>query len=366
MFDIAILGGGAAGFFAALRAKAVNPQLKVLLLEKTGKFLSKVRISGGGRCNVTNSCFDPKELVKNYPRGSKELLGPFHRFGPRETFEWFESRGVKLKIEEDGRVFPISDSSEEIIQCLLSEAEKLEVTLKTRVDITSIEKKEDLFILVSERETFAAKKLLLASGSSPLGHLFAEAFGHTLQKAIPSLFTLNIPNFPLQELSGISVPKAKVSIQGTSFSQNGALLITHWGFSGPAALKLSAFAASYLYDKNYEVELVISWVDPPQEVLYHHLQRSKKETPQIHLGNAPRFDLPKNLWLSLLKRGGFSPEKKLCELSDKSLRDLASFLVKDPYSMRGKTTHKAEFVTCGGITLTEVNFKTMESSLFPQ
>jgi len=338
-FDLIIVGGGAAGIFAALAAKIAHPKASVLLIEKTAVLLAKVRISGGGRCNVTHACFEPMQLVKNYPRGEKELLGPFHRFQPRDTIEWFEARGVQLKTEKDGRIFPITDRSETIIRCLLSEAKKLGVEIRTT---TRIEKIEPGFLLkLQNGETLHCKRLLLATGSNHEGYAWAQAFGHTIQKPVPSLFTFNVPTSPLKEQSGISVDPVKLQFTGSSLSQTGPLLITHFGFSGPAALKLSAWAARFLFEKEYRANLIINWLpDYSQEEIIQQLKTSP--TP---------FKFAKNLWKMLA--------------SEKSPLALAQKLQADIYAVDGKTTHKEEFVTCGGVTLKEVDFKTMQSKLCP-
>ena len=345
IYDLIVIGGGAAGIFAAVQAEG-----SVLLLEKTAVLLSKVRVSGGGRCNVTHACFDPRELVKNYPRGSKELLGPFHRFQPRDTIEWFESRGVSLKTENDGRMFPVTDSSETIIQCLLNEAKKRGVEIQLRQRILSITKDPDGFTI--ERKDLPAlkcRRLLLATGSGADGYAWAQALGHTLQKPVPSLFTFNIPTSPLKELSGIVIDPVVVSVPG--FSQRGPLLITHFGFSGPAILKLSAWAARYFAEKDYRLDIVVNWLpDLSEEQIFDTLKFSSVPKP---------FPLPQNFWKAL------SPPSKLHETSHKELRALAHRLHADTYHVEGKTTHKEEFVTCGGITLKEIDFKTMESKVSP-
>jgi predicted Rossmann fold flavoprotein len=293
MGEIAIIGGGAAGFFAALAAKEHNPEAKVAIYEKGSQLLSKVRISGGGRCNVTHACFEPKELVKNYPRGSKELLGPFHHFGPRETVEWFEGRGVKLKTEADGRMFPVTDSSQTIIDCLMNEAERLGVEIHLKARIESLDQFE---------------RVVLATGGSRQGHQLAVDAGHTIQEPVPSLFTFNIGGFDLADLAGVSVPEATVRLS-KELVATGPLLITHWGFSGPAVLRLSAWGARFLHERGYSAELQVEW----PEQLPRRLRGRQKET----------------------------------------------------YQIEGKTTHKAEFVTCGGVTLSEVDFRTMESKKRP-
>lgn len=341
--DFVVIGGGAAGIFAAIEAKRSHPDCSVLVLEKSAVLLSKVRISGGGRCNVTHACFDPKELSKNYPRGGKELIGPFHRFGPRDTVEWFNSRGVDLKTESDGRMFPTTDTSETIIHCLLTEAKKLGVEIAMRQKVEGITKEEGLFLIQLEEKEIFASALLLATGSSPQGYEWAKQLGHTIEQPVPSLFTFNVPTSPLLDLAGISV-KAELHIRGMPYSQTGPVLLTHWGFSGPAAIKLSAWAARELHEKNYQVELIVNWLPNMNvEEIYEALKNSSYPL------------LPKNLW----KR--FVGDQK----SHKELRRLAEKLHADPYQVQGKTTYKEEFVTCGGVRLNEVNFQTMESKLCP-
>lgn len=342
MHDLIVIGGGAAGFFAAIAAEG-----SVVLLEKTAVLLSKVRISGGGRCNVTHACFDPKELIKNYPRGSKELLGPFHHFQPRDTIQWFESRGVMLKTEEDGRIFPVTDDSETIIECLLSEAKKRGVDIQLRQRILSITKEADGFTIErKDLPPLRCHRLLLATGSGPDGHAWAQQMGHTIQKPVPSLFTFNIPTSPLKELSGIVIDPVEVSVPG--FSQRGPLLITHFGFSGPAVLKLSAWAARLFAEKDYKLDVTINWLPDLSE---------EKIFDMLKFASAKPFSFPNNFWKA------FAPATPLHQTSHKILRDLARRLHADTYHVEGKTTHKEEFVTCGGVNLKEVNFKTMESKI---
>ena len=353
-YDLIVVGGGAAGIFAAIAAKSSDPSSRVLLLEKSAVLLAKLRISGGGRCNVTHDCFDPKVLIQNYPRGGKELLGPFHTFQPRDTIEWFESRGVPLKTEADGRVFPVSDSSESIINCLLSECKKLGVEIRLRQKITEVRKNGDLFELGGE----VCRKLILATGSASDGHLWAERLGHRVEKPVPSLFTFNVPTSPLKELSGISVDLAELQIG--DLSMRGPLLITHFGFSGPAALKLSAWKARALHEAGYKVDLFINWLPLlKEEEIYRQLAEFKRSSPQKILGSESLFGLPKNLWKE------FVPSIRMNDISLSEIRLLAQKLHHDRYLVEGKTTHKEEFVTCGGICLKEVNFKTMESRVCP-
>lgn len=357
-----IVGGGAAGFFAAIAAKQTNPSLSVLLVEKTAALLSKVRVSGGGRCNVTHSCFDPAALSQNYPRGGRELIGPFHRFQPRDTIEWFRTRGVTLKTEKDGRIFPTTDSSETIIQCLVSEAHKLGVEIGLRKRVESIEKQEDGFQLhLREEPPLLCDALLLATGSSKEGYEWAKSLGHTIHEPIPSLFTFNIPTSPLKELSGIAVPDVKLQIEGFAQTQRGPLLITHFGFSGPAVIKLSAWAARPLYEKSYRATLLVDWVPGyTLEKITHTLRSVKETSPKETLLVANPFALPKNLWREFVKEHS---EKKLSDIPHKTLQHLAEKLHRDPYQIEGKTTHKEEFVTCGGVSLKEVDFQTMQSKL---
>jgi predicted Rossmann fold flavoprotein len=363
MIDLMIIGGGAAGIFAAISAKAKNPLIKVTLLEKSAVLLAKVRVSGGGRCNVTHACFDPRLLVKNYPRGEKELIGPFHVFQPRDTIAWFEERGVKLKTEADGRMFPVTDHSETIIRSLLDEAKKLGVEILLRQRVEKIHKTEEGFELILPTATLRCKNLLLATGSGSDGYRWAEELGHTIQKPVPSLFTFNIPTSPLKELSGISVNPVELKIQNSPFAQRGPLLITHFGFSGPAALKLSAWGARFLHEKEYRVELIVNWLpDLAEDKSLERLLQLKTQSPHKILLSENVFDFPKNLWKAFL---GELASKRLADVSHKELQQLAKKLHADCYVADGKTTNKEEFVTCGGVTLKEVNFKTLESKICP-
>lgn len=363
--DILVIGGGAAGVFAAITAKAAHPEKKVILLEKTAVLLVKVKVSGGGRCNVTHACFDPNLLVKNYPRGEKELLGPFHRFQPLDTIQWFESRGTELKTEGDGRMFPVTDSSETIIQTLLLEAKKLDVEIRLRQRVQKIQKgsKGEFEIFLKEEEKLEAKSLILATGSSLEGYEWAKELGHTVQMPVPSLFTFNVPTSSLKELSGISVELVEISLPGSSLIQKGPLLITHFGFSGPSVLKLSAWGARFLYEKNYKTEVILNWLPKLSEnEIFKSLASFKISFPQKNLSTESLFKLPRNLWKTLL---GNLFNRRINEVALKELQGLAHKLHADSYQIEGKTTHKEEFVTCGGITLKEINFKTMESKICP-
>lgn len=355
---IAVIGGGAAGFFSALAAKKINPKAEIILLEKTAKLLSKVRISGGGRCNVTHACFDPKKLIENYPRGKKELLGPFHTFQPRDTIQWFEERSVTLKQEKDGRMFPVTDSSETIINCLLEEAEKLGVQILTQTKLKGIKKVTNGFELeIREKSPLFANRLILATGSSSAGWDFAKDLGHSIIEPVPSLFTFNIPNFSLVPLSGVSVNPAKVKLEGGKFEQKGPLLITHWGFSGPAALKLSALEARSLAEKEYKATLIIDWLP---ELSENEIRELIKANNSKKLSSIRIHTLPNSLWKAFIERQHLT-ENLANAVSKANLAKLCDTLKRDRYDVRGKTTNKEEFVTCGGVKLSEVQFKTMES-----
>ncbi|MCF7852242.1 MAG: NAD(P)/FAD-dependent oxidoreductase [Simkaniaceae bacterium] len=363
-YDLVIIGGGAAGIFAAIQAKEHASQARVAVIEKTATLLAKVRVSGGGRCNVTHHCFDPKELVKNYPRGHKELLGPFHQFQPKDMIHWLEAHGVEIKSETDGRCFPITDSSQTIIDAFLARAAQLDVEILTVTKIDSIQPgliQDRYIITLKDGNSIQTKKLLLATGSSKEGHQFAQSFGHSIIPPIPSLFTFNVPSSPYLPLSGIAIPDVLLQIEGEPFSQQGPLLLTHFGFSGPAALKLSAWAARALYDAKYHATLIISWL-PGQtsEEIFKCLKSLKTTHPKQQLSSVNPFSLPKKLWKALIEE-----DIPLAQSKDASLKLLADKLSSERFQIEGKTTNKEEFVTCGGVDLKEVNFKTMESKICP-
>ncbi len=362
---IVIIGGGPAGIFAAISAAEMAPNAHVIVLEKTRQLLTKVRISGGGRCNVTHNAFDPKLLVQHYPRGNKELLGPFHRFQPQDTVAWFLKQNVKLKTEEDGRMFPTSDSSETIVSCLLARARQLNVEIRLEQKISGIEKQEEGFqIRFDEGEDLTCDKLLIATGSSPQGHAIIRSLGHTIVPPVPSLFTFNVPSSPLLDLSGIAVPDALISIPGTRWKQRGPLLLTHWGFSGPAALKLSAWGARELHACNYRADLAIQWIPGHSlEELEKSLLQLKKQKPQKTIEQESLFKLPLNLWKRLTHLAGIAEQTPLSRVSNTHLKKLAQLCSSHVFKVEGKTTYKQEFVTCGGVMLKEIDFKRMESRL---
>lgn len=365
---LAVIGGGAAGFFGAITAAECHPQHRVLLLEKTRQVLSKVRISGGGRCNVTHACFDPALLVKNYPRGNKELRGPFTRFQPRDTIQWFESRGVMLKGEEDGRMFPITDQSETIINCLLKEAKRSGVELLLEHGIQSIQPldPQGFLLELTNGEKLHCDRLLIATGSAPKIYPMLEKLGHSVVPLVPSLFTFNIPNSPFLELSGVAVSAALVRLPQWGFEQQGPLLFTHWGVSGPAVLKLSAWAAREMHDADYHTQVIINWIPDLTEIKVQDIiLENKRQLAAKQMGTDSLFSLPKQLWKKLLNLSGIPEDLRWSTLSNKQQQDLVRQLCATTLSTKGKTTYKQEFVTCGGIALEEVNFKTMESKLCP-
>ncbi|MDJ0743082.1 MAG: NAD(P)/FAD-dependent oxidoreductase [Xenococcaceae cyanobacterium MO_167.B27] len=369
--EIVVIGGGAAGFFGATTCAKLNTNVRVNILEAGTKPLAKVRISGGGRCNVTHHCFDSTQLVQNYPRGGKALRGAFTRFQPRDTVEWYESRGVKLKTEADGRMFPVTDNSATIINCLTKEAEKLGVVLHTSTPVKSLEYNQQKFqIGLRNGGNLLADKVLIATGSNPLGYRWAKQLGHTIESPVPSLFTFNIQDPRLKDLAGVSVQNARLKLLGTGknkLEQTGALLITHWGISGPATLKLSAWGARFLYEHNYHNVLEINWLPQyNQETIKQELLQIKSATPKKKIIAYSPLSLPKRLWQSLVNYVGIKSSKIWAELGKKELNKLVLEIVQGQYQITGKGVFKEEFVTCGGVSLKEVNFKTMESKKCPR
>lgn len=362
-----IAGGGAAGFFAALACAEHNPGHRVIILEKNRQLLSKVRISGGGRCNVTHACFDPIQLVKYYPRGSRELRGPFSRFQPKDTIQWFESRGAKLKVEDDGRMFPVSDSSETIINCLLQEAKRLGVEIRLEQGIQQITPSDGGFHLtLTNEQSMECDRLLMATGSTPKIYPLLEQLGHTIVPLVPSLFTFNLPDSPFLDLAGVAVNAAEVRLPQPGFEQTGPLLITHWGLSGPAVLKLSAWAARELHACDYRTKVIVNWLPHlNEENLRQRLTAAKQEQAARCIGTESPVDLPRQLWKRLVALAGIDEGQRWAVLSHKQLQALVLQIRSTTLQLNGKTTYKQEFVTCGGVALEEVNFKTMESRRCP-
>lgn len=369
---ILIIGGGAAGFFAAIHSKETHPEADVVLLEKSDSLLSKVNLSGGGRCNVTHACFDPKLLVGYYPRGHRELLGPFHRFQPQDTMAWFTSHGVPLKTESDNRVFPRSDDAHDISGCLIRTARELGVRVMTQSTVTEIQKVTDGFDVQVQRTEACAvlscQKVILATGSSRGGYAYAAALGHTIVPPIPSLFTFKIADPALHELTGLAVTHAKVFLADfPKRSQTGPVLITHWGLSGPAVIRLSAWEAESLHTQQYGMPLVVNWL--PMYTADAHLARISQMVsrhPGMSVGTQSVFsELPQRLWRYLMQRtfGASMPTWK--QLSTQQRHALCQTLSHTTYQITGKGSFKDEFVTCGGVSLKEIDFKTMESRCCP-
>ncbi|HRL70770.1 MAG TPA: NAD(P)/FAD-dependent oxidoreductase [Flavobacterium sp.] len=362
-FNIIIVGGGAAGFFTAINIVEKNPKLKVAILERGTEVLNKVRISGGGRCNVTHACFEPNELVKFYPRGEKELRGPFHQFCSGDTIEWFEKHGVELKIEADGRIFPVSNSSQTIIDCFLKATQKLGITVLTGQSVQSIFKKDSLWKVETQTENYLAEKLILATGSNPKVWEMLQNFGHAIVSPVPSLFTFNIKDSRIKELPGVAA-HVTVKVKDTKLSSTGPLLITHWGMSGPAILKLSAWGARILHDKNYQFTIFVNWLNDAEKAdVENMLKELKQEHAKKSVSKKSAFELTNRLWESLVLASGIESETKWADLSKIQLQNLANQLTNGTFQVNGKSTFKEEFVTAGGIDLKEINFKTMESKL---
>ena len=362
-FNIIIVGGGAAGFFTAINIVEKNPKLKVAILERGTEVLNKVRISGGGRCNVTHACFEPNELVKFYPRGEKELRGPFHQFCSGDTIEWFEKHGVELKIEADGRIFPVSNSSQTIIDCFLKATQKLGITVLTGQSVQSIFKKDSLWKVETQTENYLAEKLILATGSNPKVWEMLQNFGHAIVSPVPSLFTFNIKDSRIKELPGVAA-HVTVKVKDTKLTSTGPLLITHWGMSGPAILKLSAWGARILHDKNYQFTIFVNWLNDAEKAdVENMLKELKQEHAKKSVSKKSAFELTNRLWESLVLASGIESETKWADLSKIQLQNLANQLTNGTFQVNGKSTFKEEFVTAGGIDLKEINFKTMESKL---
>lgn len=366
---IAVIGGGAAGFFGAISCAQANPAARVLLLEKTSKLLAKVRVSGGGRCNVTHHCFVPSVFSQHYPRGAKQLKEAFKKFGAQETIEWFAARGVALKAEPDGRMFPVTDNSETIVNCLLQEARRLGVEIRTNAGVAEVLPQEKGFVLLLlNGEKLQADKVLVSTGGNPKsqGYDWLRKLGHTVQEPVPSLFTFNAPGSPLLPLQGVAVPHARVRIAGQKLEYEGPVLITHWGYSGPAVLKLSAWGARLFHEQKYTFTVLVQWLpDQTEESLRADLQRYRQEHPKKTVSTNPLFGLPQRLWRSLTELAEIPEATKWAELPGKNTNKLLEALLRMPVEVKGKTTFKEEFVTCGGIDLREVNMKTLESRLVP-
>ena len=364
-FDRIIVGGGAAGFFTAINIAENNRSLKVLILERGKEVLNKVRISGGGRCNVTHAEFIPAELVRKYPRGSKELRGPFHKFMTGDTIGWFEDRGVSLKTEDDGRMFPVTDSSETIIDCFRKECDNLKIEVRTGESLKSFSSEGDYWKIEVGSKEYSCEKLMLATGSNSKIWNLLKNSGHSLVDGVPSLFTFNIEDDRIKDLPGIALD-AEVEIPGAKLSSDGPLLITHWGFSGPAILKLSAWGARALNELQYKFSIKVNWIPGENELsIIETLKDLKQEHSKQQVYKRAQFDLPKRLWHSLVLASGISRDSKWADLNKQQLSNLGAQLTAAEFNVNGKSTFKEEFVTAGGIDLKEVDFQTFESKLHP-
>ena len=368
MAEIAIVGGGAAGFFAAITAARANADCKVSLFERSSQFLSKVRISGGGRCNVTHALVDPRMFTTRYPRGERELISPFHRFSADDTVAWFEARGVPLKREEDGRMFPVTDSSQTVIDCLIKEAKDAGVQLFTRkgLETARVRAEGGFDLKFNDGESIACDRLLLATGGcrSIGGVELARSLGHTIEPPVPSLFSLHVPAAWLRSLPGVSVNDVQLSVE--KLRERGPLLITHNGISGPAVLRLSAWGARALHEKDYRFSLRVNWVPQMNEAELRAEFQSRRQTePTRRVNNSPIGALPARLWENLVSNAGIFPETIWTSLTRAGMNELIQHLRATQLEVDGKSLNKDEFVTCGGVRLREINFKTMESRVTP-
>lgn len=362
-YDVIIVGGGAAGFFAAINIAEQNKNLKVAILERGKIGLQKVKVSGGGRCNVTHAEFIPNELVKNYPRGEKELLGPFHQFMTGDTMEWFEKRGVQLKIEDDGRIFPITDSSQTIIDCFLKEAKKNHVQVLYNHSVKTIEKQNGTWHLKTDADDFISKKLVIATGSNPKVWQLLENLGHSISQPVPSLFTFNIKDKRIESIPGVVVQNVEVKVLETDLISEGPLLITHWGMSAPSILKLSAFGALELAKRDYKFQIVVNFIRKTAEECLEILKNLKIELAKKTVFKSVQFELPKRLWQQLVLASEMDAEQRWADMNKQQLESFTQQLTQAVFKVDGKSTFKEEFVTAGGVDLKEINFKTFESKI---
>jgi predicted Rossmann fold flavoprotein len=365
---LVVIGGGAAGFFCAINAAEVNPDLEIIIIEKTTKLLSKVKVSGGGRCNVTHSCFSIAQMIKNYPRGEIFLKKAFHQFFTTDTIEWFKQKGVELKTEADGRMFPVTNSSQTIIDCLMKEVNKagIKILMNREVKKLSVVSSQ-LSVEFANDEKITADYVCIASGgfAKSIQFNWLKELGHSIEEPVPSLFTFNIPNNPIKELMGIAV-EAHVKIVGTKFSQQGPLLMTHWGFSGPAVLKLSAFAARELHKLNYDFKISVNWLPAYNEqTLREKFLQSRHELASQKIVNRNPFFIPQRLWDYFLQQSGIDLNIRWADLPAKQQNILIKILCAQEFHVKAKTTFKEEFVTAGGIKLNEIDANTMQSKIVP-
>ncbi|WP_405384415.1 NAD(P)/FAD-dependent oxidoreductase [Maribacter sp. LLG6340-A2] len=383
MYDVLVIGGGAAGFYAAIHIAESRPQTKIAILERGKDVLTKVKVSGGGRCNVTHAEFNPSDLSKNYPRGEKELLGPFHTYASGDTIGFFEERGVALKIEEDGRMFPVSNSSQTIIDCFLSEADRLGIQVKTHCSVTGIEHMveegtNNWKVAIGDGYMYC-NKLILATGSNPKMWNYIEALGHTIVQPVPSLFTFNIKDDRIVDIPGVAThaevkvlpkknvrkPSTRLKLEASNLISEGPLLVTHWGMSGPAILKLSAWGARILEQYNYQFKIQVNWIPEYHQDGLLALLLKVKQVEKKTVLRTKVLDIPKRLWANLVNASGIDDTMTWPEVSKQQLAKLAEQLTAGIFQVNGKSTFKEEFVTAGGIDLKEINFKTYESKILP-
>ncbi len=367
--DIIIIGGGAAGFFAAIRAAELDPAARIIILERGKEVLTKVKVSGGGRCNVTHACFDPRELTQYYPRGEKELIGPFHQFACGDMLDWLDKKGVDTKIEEDGRIFPTSDDSQTIIDCFIQSIQNLGIQLLTRQRVEHITpplNSEDEWQIKTSSQLFFAKKVMVATGSNTKVWGLLSNLGHTIIQPVPSLFTFNIKDLRIRNLPGISMPNAKVKVLGSPLESDGPVLITHWGLSGPAILKLSAWGAIILNDLKYHFKIQVNWPNQDLEDIRTSILENKISSAKKQIQKHSLFGIPSRLWQSLCLASGISANLKWADLNKKQASTLTQQIGACEFEVKGKSTFKEEFVTAGGVDLKEINFKTFESKVHPK
>jgi predicted Rossmann fold flavoprotein len=365
-FDVIIIGGGAAGFFTAINLAEKNSTLSIAILERGKEVLSKVRISGGGRCNVTHACFDANELTGFYPRGNKELRGPFHQFAATDTVDWFRQHGVLIKKEDDGRMFPQANTSQAIINCFLRLQQSLHIRLFTGENVLSVQHNDNNWQLQTQQTLFTATQLCIASGSSPATWKLLQQLGHTIVPPVPSLFTFNCKDERIIHLPGVAT-EASVSIKDTKLRTSGPLLITHWGMSGPAVLKLSAWGARILHEINYNFILIVNWL-PGEDIesVSQKLKLMKEQQAQKITSVKSPFAIPNRLWESLVQAATINKQTRWVDISKTQMQQLSQQLCQCSFSIKGKSTFKEEFVTAGGIDLKEIDFKTMRSKVLPK
>lgn len=365
-----VIGGGAAGFFCAVNAARLKPGLEVIILEKTSKILSKVKVSGGGRCNVTHACFSISEMIRKYPRGANFLKKAFHRFFTSDTIQWFSERGVSLKTEADGRMFPVTNSSQTIIDCLMNEVNKYGVELRMMAEVKNLRSAEGQFLVeLADGRILKATDICIACGGYPKSSMFEwlRQLGHTIEAPVPSLFTFNMPGNPITQLMGVSVPDVQVKVTGSKLAEQGPLLITHWGMSGPAILRLSAWGARELAARQYQFTIMVNWLPAfHEQSLKEKFQALRFELGSQKINNRNPFNLPNRLWEYLLQQSGIAGDLRWADLPAAAQHKLIKNCCAQEHAVQGKTTFKEEFVTAGGIHLSEVDANTMESKLIPR